>query len=348
MMTRVMLLLAAAAVMLSGCSRSHNATTMAPVMSLAPISKPRPTASASLPPGPGAGAIGSPALRVMSFNVRVRTIMDVMNPWRSRRETLVEAIRQFQPDVLGTQELLDAQADYLEDALPQYAFVGAGRSNGKRSGGEMCGIFYRSDRFRLVDSGHFWLSDTPEEPGRKSWGTWFTRMTTWVKLQPLTNGGASGGAFYVFNTHFDVGGERARQESAKLLRERIAVMTSGAPVVITGDFNTTEGTATYQTLLAGPGGRGPKFTDAYRDVHPVATRDEATRHGFDGSTRGERIDWIIASPGFDPVEAAIVRHNRDGKYPSDHFPVTAVLRLTPTTLATASADIPQIISSGGM
>lgn len=320
MMTRAMIVVCAAA-MLAGCGASSNFVPRGD----------RAATTAVTPKGViGRPAVQATALRVMSFNVRVATLLDVTNHWTWRKDVLVDTIRGFGPDVLGTQELLDEQAAYIQAELPQYAFVGAGRNNGKLSGGEMCGIFYRRDRFRQVDAGHFWLSDEPDEPGSRSWGSWFTRMTTWVKLAPLAGGGEP---FYVFNTHFDVGSERARRESAKLIRRQIAKLAGSAPVVITGDFNDTEGTDTYQTLLAGK--TGPRLIDAFRHVHPQRRADEATHHGFDGDTQGQRIDWILTSPTLEPVDAAIVRHHDDGRYPSDHYPVTAVLKLKSQGLATA-------------
>ena len=267
----------------------------------------------------------------MSFNVRVATVMDARNHWLFRKDLLAQTIREFGPDVLGTQECLDEQAEYLQKELRDYAFIGAGRTNGKVSGGEMCGIFYRTDRLRRLDSGHFWLSDTPDEPGSKSWGSWFTRMVTWVKLEPI----GGGPALYVFNTHFDVASERARRESAKLLRQRIRDIAGSAPTIVTGDFNDTEGTDTYRTLAAG---RTPRLVDAFRHVYPRPRRDEATHHGFKGKTRGERIDWIFTTPDLVPVDASIVRNSDDGRYPSDHYPVTAVVTMKTPMPATAAVD----------
>jgi endonuclease/exonuclease/phosphatase family metal-dependent hydrolase len=157
-------------------------------------------------------------------------------------------------------------------------------------------------------------------------------MATWAKLQPRTGGPA----VYVFNTHFDISGESTRDAQAGVLRQQIESIAGDAPVIVTGDFNTTEASPTYRTLL----GAGAGLSDSYRTVHTRAGRDERTHHGFSGGTRGQRIDWILTSRHFQTASAAIVRHDRNGKYPSDHFPITAVLSPAGTP-ATAAATTPQ-------
>lgn len=261
-------------------------------------------------------------LRVMSFNVRVAIFIDARNHWTFRKDLLVQTIRNFDPDLLGTQEALASQSDYLRRHLSDYEFVGAGRSNGKRRG-EMCGVFFKRHRFERLDEGHFWLSTTPDVPGSKSWGAWAPRMVTWVKLRDRTDGNV----FCLFNTHFDNLGRRARAESARLLRAKIADIAGNRPVVITGDFNADENSTPYRTLLAGDLRGGQGLVDTYREVHRAASADRVgTRHAFGGGVSGPRIDWIVTSRSFKTVDASIDRTNAGGRYPSDHFPVTAVVR----------------------
>lgn len=275
------------------------------------------------------GAISSPGrrasdeLRVMTFNIRVRTFLDTIgNSWGSRREMVVSTVREFDPDILGTQEALADQADFLRENLSDYGFVGAGRENGQR-GGEMCGIYYRSSRFELIDSGHFWLSDRPEQPGSRSWGSAYPRMVTWAKLRPRVGGEP----LCIFNTHFDVYGSRARLESARLLRQRMQTIAPGMACIITGDFNDVPESAPYRLLLA------DGFIDTYRATHAdIRANDDGTRHNYHGGMGGPRIDWIVTTPGLRAVQVEIIRTNRDGKYPSDHYPVAAVLKL-PAPLA---------------
>lgn len=264
----------------------------------------------------------APPLRVMSFNLRVRNAFDLFNGWAFRRALVLETIDNFQPDILGTQEGRMSQIDELQPDLENYAFVGVGRDDGD-DGGETTGIFYRADRFEEVDSGHFWLSDTPDEVASRSWGNLFNRMATWVRLRDTQH--ADRQELVVFNTHFDAFSAGARRESAKLLRRRIEQVAGDAPVITTGDFNAGEGSRPYELLIDGPSGDGPMLTDAYRAVHPERTDEEGTIHGFRGGLGGDRIDWILTCDRLEPVAAAIDR-TRDGRrYPSDHFPVAAVV-----------------------
>jgi endonuclease/exonuclease/phosphatase family metal-dependent hydrolase len=260
-------------------------------------------------------------LRVMSFNLRVRTILDGPNMWDRRRELVVQRVRDFDPHLLGTQEGLASMEAFLREQLGDYTFFGVGRSDGKRRG-EMCGVFFKTARFELLDGGHFWLSTTPEKPGSRGWGAISPHMVTWVKLRPRDGGPT----FCWFNTHFDAFNGRARTESAKLLRDRMVQIAGFTPWVVTGDFNTGPASVPYRTLLAEPSPTTSSLHDVFRVAHPVATRNEGTFHLFTGWTGGRRMDWILASPHFQTIAAEIDRTRGPCGYPSDHFPVTATLR----------------------
>ena len=274
------------------------------------------------PQQPIAASIVAPSrdLRIMTFNLRVSTLFDGSNTWGLRKGMVLERIRSFDPDILGTQEGLNSQTKFLQSNLGEYTFFGAGRSDGER-GGEMCGVFFKSAKFEQIDGGHFWLSTQPEKPGSKGWGGFFPRMVTWVKLRPRDGGQT----FCWFNTHFDAWKARARVESAKLLQQRMISIAGGLPCIVTGDFNTGEGSTPYQTLCSTRAGYGVQLTDAFRAVNR-RIEDEGTRHGFDGDKDGERIDWILVSPQFQPISAAIDHTRGLLGYPSDHFPVTAIVR----------------------
>ena len=265
-----------------------------------------------------AASPGSDSLRVMSFNLRTSTIFDLFNTWGLRKALLVDTIHAYRPDLLGTQECRAQQARYLREKLPGYRFVGVGRNDGEDSG-EMMGVFYRKRAFTEVARGHFWLSRTPEEAGSKSWDTLFPRMVTWVKLRPRDRRQA----FYFFNTHFSAFGDEARRASARLLRRRIARRAGEAPVIVTGDFNADAGSRPHAVLTdrSAP----PALKDTFRAVHADGFVDAGTLHGFDGRANDQRIDWILSSADFTPRHAGIDRSHDDGRYPSDHFPVTAVL-----------------------
>ncbi|HMB94615.1 MAG TPA: endonuclease/exonuclease/phosphatase family protein [Tepidisphaeraceae bacterium] len=295
-----------------GCS-SHETT---PSIAFAPI----PSSNTMQSPVINALTDGRPRgeFRVMTFNVRVITFLDVLSftTWDSRKAMLAHTIREVDPDILGTQECLAEQSDYLRQQLPEYGFVGVGRDDGYR-GGEMCGIFFKSARFDKLAYGHFWLSEKPTQPGSKSWGTAWTRMVTWIKLAPRDGSQP----ICVFNTHFDVFGSRARLESAKLLRAEMDAIAPNMPCIITGDFNDSPNSPPYQILLA-----GGQLTDAFRAVHPSVAKNEGTEHGFSGKETGTRIDWIVTNAAFQPISANIIHTHQGGKFPSDHFPVTVVVK----------------------
>jgi endonuclease/exonuclease/phosphatase family metal-dependent hydrolase len=256
-------------------------------------------------------------LRVMSFNVRFGTADDGENSWANRKELLVETIRQFAPHLLGTQEMLRFQADYLVQSLPDYHYVGQSRVPDKPD--EECGIFVHKGRFHTLEQGHFWLSETPERPGSKSWDSSLPRMATWLKLydqdakQPL----------HILNTHFDHRGIKAREESARLIRNRLEGWGPDASIIVTGDFNAPDMSVPYTTLAASA--NSLTLVDCFRLVHPTQKDNLGTYHGFRGIRNGARIDWILCSPRFRVIRADIETACRDNRYASDHFPVVAVL-----------------------
>lgn len=259
-------------------------------------------------------------LRVMSFNVRYASARDGENAWMKRRDMLVETVRQFDPDLLGTQETEEGQGAYLAEQLAGYTRFGVGRDDGKTRG-ESVAVFFRTAQFEQFAGGHFWYGDRPDEPGSKGWDATLPRMVTWVRLRDRK----SGRAFLWMNTHWDHAGETARRESPKQMRRWLAAHGDALPLIVTGDFNSTETSPQYRTLIGDADAR-PHLADAYRQVHPAAKDDEATYHGFNGKRIGQRIDWILCSPELTPVAAEIDHTSRDGRYPSDHYPVTATLR----------------------
>jgi endonuclease/exonuclease/phosphatase family metal-dependent hydrolase len=266
---------------------------------------------------PDARADGPTDLRVMSFNIRYGTAADGEDHWEKRRELLFATIEAFKPDLLGTQEVLAFQADELKKRLTGYEFVGAGRDDGKDKG-EMTPIYFRTDRFEKLDEGHFWLSETPGKPGSQGWDAALPRVASWVKLRDK----ATKREFYFYNTHFDHRGQKARLESAKLVRKQLGALPGNPPIVLTGDFNSGEGTEPYQALA---GGEGVKLIDSYRAVHPTRAKDEGTFHGFQGTRTGARIDWVLHTEHFAATAAAIDHTSKAGRYPSDHFAVTVTL-----------------------
>jgi endonuclease/exonuclease/phosphatase family metal-dependent hydrolase len=264
-------------------------------------------------------------VRVMSYNIRYGTANDGENHWDKRKEFLIATIKAFDPDLLGTQETLGFQRDYLAAQLTGYEVLGVGRDDGKEKG-EMTALYFKRSRFEKLDGGHFWLSETPDVPGSKNWDAALTRMVTWVKLRDRLAPKEKPLVF--FNTHFDHRGEQARLESARLLRRRVAELSKDNRVIVTGDFNAGEDSAPYQAFFATQDGKPSPVTDVYRVVQPTRAANEGTFSGFKvNSTSGPRIDWIGVSAEWSVVSAAIDRTARDGHTPSDHFAMVAVVRM---------------------
>lgn len=263
-------------------------------------------------------------LRVMSFNIRFGTANDGGNHWTNRKQLVAQVIKDVNPDIVGTQEALDFQADFLQRQLPDYIYVGRSREVNPAKG-EQCGIFFRKKRFAILGMGHFWLSEMPDKPGSKSWDTSLPRITSWLQLWD----NAAEKSFYVINTHFDHRGKKARLESAKLIRRFVNRLPLRPQfVIVTGDFNAGESSPPYQALFASQSITADNtlmLQDAFRIHHPKQMQAEGTFGGFKGSRSGSRIDWIACSQSFQVAGASIVVKSYDGKYPSDHYPVVAEL-----------------------
>jgi endonuclease/exonuclease/phosphatase family metal-dependent hydrolase len=262
-------------------------------------------------------------VQVMSFNIRYGTAKDGENEWPARRTMLFDVIRESDPDLVGLQEALTFQIDEISTTLPGYAVVGVGRDDAARAG-EFSAILFKKDRFRVADAGTFWFSDTPEVPASKSWGNAITRICTWARFIDR-----DGRGFYHFNLHLDHQSQPSRERSTVLLRQRITARAFAAdPVIVTGDFNVGERNPALSTLVAKDDASTP-FVDTYRALHPAETV-VGTFNGFKmGNTGGEKIDYVLVQPGTEVLSAEIIRTSRNDRYPSDHFPVVARVRLLP-------------------
>eukprot|EP01136_Pigoraptor_vietnamica_P037290 Opistho-1_new@105049 len=170
-------------------------------------------------------------LNVMTFNIRLETVQDGENQWSKRKENLSSMLEFYEADICGMQEVLVGQLRNLSTLLPSYAYVGVGRDDGKEAG-EFSPIFYKKDKFTVLESNTFWLSQTPETPS-KSWDAALNRVVTYAKFKD----NKTKKVFYVFNTHFDHIGQVARRESAKMLVAKIKAIDPKIPVILTGDFN---------------------------------------------------------------------------------------------------------------
>ena len=280
-------------------------------------------------------------IHVMSFNLRYGNARDGDNHWDRRKDFVAETIAAFEPDLLGTQETLGFQKEFLSQTLPGYTSIGVGRDDGGPTG-EMTALFFKTDRFEALDQGSFWLSETPEVPGSVSWDSSLTRMASWVRLKDRQS--ESDRPILMINTHFDHKGEIARARSAELILRMAGSLGKGCDIVLTGDFNAAVDSLPYRTLFqTRTSGNGPAESDSprppvFRDTYQVATHlvapedrsGEATFSGFRaGVVDGARIDWVAVAGKWQIVSAAIDRTARDGRSPSDHYPVTATLRQLP-------------------
>jgi endonuclease/exonuclease/phosphatase family metal-dependent hydrolase len=258
----------------------------------------------------------------MSFNIRYGTAKDGENEWTARRGMLFDVIRESKADLIGLQEALDFQIDEIVAAVPGYAVVGVGRDDGGEKG-EYSAILFRTERFHVAEAGTFWFSDTPSVPGSKTWGNQITRISSWARFIDR-----DGRGFYHFNLHLDHQSQPSRERSTVLLRGRIDTRSVPDPVIVTGDFNVGEANPALATLTGAASGAAP-LLDTFRVLHPDV-KDAGTFSGFKFGNNGpDKIDYVLVQPGSEVLAAEIVRFSRDNRYPSDHFPVTARVRLQP-------------------
>ena len=281
--------------------------------------------------------------RLMTFNIRFNNPNDGVNAWPNRKDRVFEVLigsgTPSDPawDVIGLQEVLEGQLREIQAAVPGYASVGVGRDDGKTEG-EYAPILYKQSRFEPIDSGTFWLSDTPSVIASTSWDNVITRICTWARLKDRE----TGRELAVYNAHFDHRGQGSRVRSAELIAVAAATRPNrDSALAIMGDFNADEDNPAMKLLRgeevsaeALPAGEplalpSPPLIDSWRAVHPnEPARGTFSRWRAD-ETRGGKIDTIFVQRDAHVVDARIDREagaTADGRAPSDHFPVTAVVR----------------------
>ncbi len=254
-------------------------------------------------------------IKVMSFNIRYGLADDGENHWDKRKSLAISRIQAFQPDLLGMQECRDdSQAEFVKASLPDYHFYGIRREGRGDTALEMAPVLFRKTSFQIIDQGCFWLSETPQIPGSKSWDSTFARTVTWLKLLHHE----TGKTLTFVNTHFDYV-PSAIDGAAQVLHKWLEQTLKDTPVILTGDFNADKASAAYR-LLTGSG----MLLDAYRQMHPNGD-EESTFHGFGKSAEKSSIDWVLVSRHFDITEANVDRTHEGELYPSDHYPVTVTM-----------------------
>ena len=263
-------------------------------------------------------------LDVMTFNIRTANGRDGGNAWPHRKHLVVATIEDFSPHLVGLQEVLDDQVEYLESTLPAYRWLGIDRGlNGGYGGSEYTPIFYRHAELRPIETGNFWLSPTPDTPpdttagsGRRRRGG---RIVTWARFHHV----ATGRQVYLYNTHFTLRRGQRQLDSASLIATRVAALSPGSAVIVTGDFNAiAEDSDTWQTATA----------QGLKDAWMIADERRGpalTSAGFGPPPAGRegRIDWILVGGPIGVREVQTVLHSDGGRYPSDHYPVVARLEI---------------------
>ena len=253
-------------------------------------------------------------LKIATFNLRMDTPSDGENAWFHRKDMVNDLIRFYGFDLFGTQEGFTHQLnDILR--LSDYRFIGVGRDDGKDAG-EHCAIFYRSDRFKVLDQGDFWLSEHPEKPGRGWDGTCCNRICTWGKFEDLKNHKQ----FYFFNVHYEYEGDVARRESSNLMISRIKSIAGNQPVFLTGDFNAFP-TEEPIRILNDSG----FLNDSYKITKEAPFGPVCTYHGYDSTIKTEeRLYYIWVTDSIQIDKYGVLTNTLYGHTPSDHFPVMVV------------------------
>ena len=259
-------------------------------------------------------------LYVGTYNIRYKNKDDSIkgNVWTKRCQVMCDQINFESPDVLGMQEVLVEQLHDFQRLLDNYSYIGVGRDDGKEAG-EYAAIFYKNDRVKLLDSGNFWLNETPDVP-KLGWNAACIRICTWGKFKDLR----TKKKFYFFNLHMDHVGVVARREAAKLVVSRIKEMAQDAHVVLTGDFNVDQTDEIYSIFT-----QSGILNDSY-DHARIRFAENGTFNSFKVETKtNSRIDHVFVSPSF-KVEAYGIRTDsywaKGRRNLSDHYPVFVKLR----------------------
>ncbi|MDA0736732.1 MAG: endonuclease/exonuclease/phosphatase family protein [Bacteroidetes bacterium] len=263
----------------------------------------------------------SNSLRMMTYNIRFDNPADGVHAWPNRKELVASVIRFHKADIIGVQEALEYQIQDLMELLPGYDWVGVGRN--EDGGGEFSAILYRSSVVAVKAAQTFWLSESPDEPGSKSWDSSLPRIATWAHFVTSSDGRE----LFVLNTHFDHRGEQARLESARLLKEQVSKLANGLPVIVMGDLNATSEQPPLVLLSDTPLSDGRSLRDGF--VHSIVPHHgpASTWTGFTKIEADRRIDYIFASEDLPIHYHAILTDKLEDRYPSDHLPVLVEVEL---------------------
>jgi endonuclease/exonuclease/phosphatase family metal-dependent hydrolase len=254
-------------------------------------------------------------VRVMTFNLRFENDFDGDNRWGNRCELLAKTILKYCPDIVGTQEGKPSQLDFLGERLTGYRISAQSRWWDREC--QYPTLFYLEQSFRFLEGGEFWLSETPAIHRSKSWGSAFPRMMSYAQLEMRK----TGLRLWALVTHLDHISQLARIEGAKMIQGWTFARNEAA--ILVGDFNDGPGSEVHRVLTRP---NGP-FLDTWESLGRQEDEGSYTQHGFTGVGAKGRIDWILATPELEVVEAMIGRDHEEGRYPSDHFPYWVDLQL---------------------
>lgn len=265
-------------------------------------------------------AQNSDVLKVMTWNIRLDTPDDGLNQWKYRKDGLCEEISKRNPDVLGVQEAKYNQMKDMLRLLKGYKSIGVGRDDGKKSG-EFSAIFFQKKRLKIMRSGTFWLSETPDIAGSRGWDAACNRVVTWAEFKHKK----SGNHFIMLNTHFDHIGEEARVQSALLIIKKLGELAGKLPIILTGDFNVTDKHKAYRILTFSE--NEYTLSDSRKRADAKVSGPDFSFVGFDPAYEPkELIDYIMVTWDFKVLSSDIYDFRITGKYLSDHLPVMAEIK----------------------
>ncbi|MEG0889124.1 MULTISPECIES: endonuclease/exonuclease/phosphatase family protein [Bacteroides] len=257
----------------------------------------------------------SEPVNVMSFNIRYDNPEDSLNNWLYRKDRVANAIHFYDADIVGTQEVLNNQLKDLKRHLPEYGVIGVGREDGKEKG-EYSALWYKKDRFALLDSGTFWLSETPHVAGSKGWDGACERIASWAKLKDR----ASGKEYFALNTHLDHVGVVARREGVTLILDQVNKLSSGLPIIVTGDFNAEPESDVIKHVTDST---VQKHLTNARSVSPVIYGPAWSFHDFGKIPYDKRplIDYVFVNNRLKVLRYGVLAETENDAFLSDHAPV---------------------------
>ncbi|MCM1036145.1 MAG: endonuclease/exonuclease/phosphatase family protein [Bacteroides sp.] len=262
-------------------------------------------------------------IKVMTFNIRCDNPYDGANNWESRKDRAAGAIRFYDADIVGMQEVKPGQQQFFESTLPGYTRIGAGRLSDGSADDEACPLWFKTERFKLIDSGVFWLSETPDSVGSQGWDAAYPRIAVWALLTDKY----TGKKLLAMNTHLDHMGQTARLEGSRLLLDKIAGITGGKiPVVLTGDFNASPAEVPCRTILDP---RNPGHLTDSREVAGLVYGPAWTYHGFGSIPYAERpvIDYLFVGGDLTVNRYGVLAETENEAFISDHAPVLISISL---------------------